>query len=183
MYYNKLLDLLNPPGDVDSDSMKKNVKLVEKHFKLSFPKDYIQFITAYGSGQINEFISIYSAVNGSAYYGMIERECQNYCDFKEMFPKEYMHNAFPVKGGLFPLGRTDGGCLLWWHTAEAPENWNIIVYDENSWEFEEYDMQLCEFIYKYFTGQIDCKGFPDSLREERKPQFTSNKFDFKKYCI
>jgi hypothetical protein len=60
---------------------------------------------------------------------------------------------------VFPLGRTDGGCLIWWYTASEPKNWTIVVYDENSWNYEKYDMQLCEFLYKYFTKQITCKGF------------------------
>lgn len=182
MYLDKLVKLLRPPCDVDSDSIEKNVALVEKHLMICFPKDYFQFITTYGSGQINDFISIYSAVNRTAYYEMVKRECQSYCELRAMFPKEYVHRVFPEKKGLFPLGRTDGGCLLWWHVAEDPNEWTIVVYDEGSWEFEEYDMQLCEFIYKYFTCQIDCKGFPASLREEKPPQFMSNKFDFKKYC-
>lgn len=182
MFFDKLANVLHPPGGIDSVSIKKNIELVERHFNLKFPKDYVQFITNYGSGQINGFISIYSAVNSPAYYEMIEWECRNYHDFKEKFPKEYKHNIFPEKDGLFPLGRTDGGCLMWWHTAPEPENWEIVVYDENSWEYERYDMQLCEFIYKYFTRQISCKGFPDSLRDEEEPCFVPNEFDYKKYC-
>jgi hypothetical protein len=80
------------------------------------------------------------------------------------------------------LGRTDGGCLIWWYTAPEPKNWTIVVYDENSWNYEKYDMQLCEFLYKYFTKQITCKGFSDSLREEEKLRFVPNKFDFNIYC-
>lgn len=133
MFFDKLTNVLHPPGGIDSVSIKKNIELVEKHFNLKFPK-------------------------------------------------EYKHNIFPEKDGLFPLGRTDGGCLMWWHTAPKPGNWEIVVYDENSWEYERYDMQLCEFIYKYFTRQISCKGFPDSLRDEEEPCFVPNEFDYKKYC-
>lgn len=182
MYFDKLIKLLPPPINVDFISISTNIQLVEKHFEFKLPKDYIQFITNYGSGQINEFISIYSVINSTAYYEKIERDCQYYHDFKKKFPNEYKHNVFPEDGGLFPLGRTDGGCLMWWHTALEPERWFIVVYDENSWEYEEYDMQLCEFIYKYFTKQIDCIGFPDSLRDEEELRFIANKFDFKKYC-
>lgn len=57
--------------------------------------------------------------------------------------------------GKISLHETDGGCLLWWHTAEVSKKWDIVVYDENYREYEEYNMQLCEFIYKYFTGQIE----------------------------
>lgn len=181
MFLDKLIDILLPPGNVDADSIKKNIELVEQHFNLKFPEDYVQFITGYGAGQINGFISIYSTINSPAYYEMIEWECQNYRDSKKRLSQEYQHNIFPEKDGLFPLGRTDGGCLMWWRTAPEPRNWSIVVYDENSWEYEGYDMQLCEFIYKYFTRQINCKGFPDSLREE-EPCFVSNKFDFKRYC-
>lgn len=182
IFFDKLTDLLQPPSNVDSNSIEKNIEFVEKHYKLKFPKDYIQFIATYGSGQIDEFISIYSIINSPAYYEMIERECQCYRNFKEMFSKEYQHNIFPEKDGLYPLGRTDGGCLIWWQTALEPEDWVIVVYDENSWEYEEYDMQLCEFLYKYFTKQINCKGFPDSLREAERPYFVPNEFDFKRYC-
>lgn len=112
---------------------------------------------------------------------MIEQECQNYRYFKEKFPEEYHHNIFPEKDGLFPLGRTDGGCLLWWQTALEPEKWSIVIYDENFWDYEKYDMQLCEFLYKYFTCQIDCGGFPDSLREDEKPRFVPHEFDYKRY--
>lgn len=117
MYFDKLINLLSPLGDIDSNSIKRNVELVEKHFKIIFPDDYIQFIMNYGSGQINEFISIYSAINRSAYYEMIERECQNYRNFKKEFPTKYTYSVFPEKEGLFPLGRTDGGCLIWWHKS------------------------------------------------------------------
>lgn len=41
------------------------------------------------------------------------------------------------------MGRTDGGCLLWWHTGEVFKKLDIVVYDENYWEYEEYNMQLC----------------------------------------
>lgn len=181
MYLNKLTNLLIPPNNVDSISIKKNIKLVEERFDFKFPEDFIKFSTNYGAGQINEFISIYSAINSTAYYEMIEKNCQYYRDFKKEFPDEYKHSIFPEDGGLFPLGRTDGGSLMWWHTASKAENWFIVVYDENSWDYEEYNMQLCEFIYKYFTKQIECEGFPDSLREE-KLHFVANSFDFKKSC-
>ena len=182
MYFDKLTNLLSPPDDIDSISIERNVELVEEHFKIIFPDDYIKFIMRYGSGQINEFISIYSTINSSAYYEMIERECQNYRNLKKEFPTKYIYSVFPEKEGLFPLGRTDGGCLIWWHTASEPKNWTIVVYDENSWNYEKYDMQLCEFLYKYFTKQIICKGFQDSLREEDKIRFEPNKFDFSIYC-
>lgn len=95
MFINKLKGLLHPPSKVDSTSIEKNIELVEQHYKLKFPKDYIQFIATYGSGQIDEFISIYSIINSPAYYDMIERECQYYRNFKEMFSKEYKHDVFP----------------------------------------------------------------------------------------
>lgn len=181
MYLDKLTSLLLPPDNVDTISIKKNIEFVEKRFNFQFPKDYIEFSLIYGSGQINEFISIYSAINSDAYYEMIERNCQYYRELKKRFPDEYQHNVFPEDGGLFPLGRTDGGSLIWWHTAPESGNWFIVVYDENSWEYEEYNMQICEFIYKYFTKQIECVAFSDSLREE-EPYFVANNFDFKRYC-
>lgn len=181
MYFNKLKNLMPSPSNIDKDSIAKNIELVEKHYKFKFPKDYIQFLTNYGLGQIDNFISIYSVTNSPGYYEMIEYECQNYRYFKEEFSKYYTHDVFPEKDGLFPLGRTDGGCLMWWKTALEPENWSIVVYGENSWDYEEYDMQLCEFLYKYFTKQIDCLGFSDSLRED-EPQFVPHEFDFKRYC-
>lgn len=182
MYFDKLKKLLIPPDNIDDMAIEKNIELVEKHYKLKFPQDYIQFITTYGSGQINEFINIYSTINSAAYYEMIESECRYYRDFKEKFPEKYTYNAFPKQNRLFPLGRTDGGCLMWWHMAIEPENWTIVIYDENSWENEKFDMQLCEFIYKYFTRKIRCKGFPDSLLENDRPCFNSNEFNFKMYC-
>ncbi len=182
MFFGKLKKLLIPPDNIDAAAIEKNIELVEKHYNFKFPNDYIRFITTYGSGQINEFISIYSAINSDAYYKMIERECQYYCDRKEEFPEKYIYDTFPKQNGLFPLGRTDGGCLMWWHMALEPENWTIIIYDENSWENEKFNMQLCEFIYKYFTQQIGCKGFPNSLLENEEPCFISNKFNFKMYC-
>lgn len=182
MYLKKLIDLMSPPQNVDSYSIEKNIRLVEKYYNIKFPNDLVQFSTTYGEGQINRFISIYSVTNDSGYYEMIEWECQNYRKFREMFPEEYKHNVFSEKDGLFPLGRTDGGCLIWWQTALDPECWTIIVYDENSWDYEKYDMQLCEFLYKYFTKQINCRGFSESLRENGKPRFVASDFDFKKYC-
>lgn len=183
MYLNKLINILPPPCNIDVDSILKNIELVEKHFKIKFPKDFVKFSTNYGSGQISEYITIYSVINSPAYYDMVQSECKNYCDFKQKFPKQYKHHVFPEKNGLFPLGRTDGGCLMWWNIAAQPEDWSIVIYDENSWEYEEYDMQLCEFIYKYFTKQICCKAFPDSLLEDGKCWFGVNIFDFSRYCM
>jgi hypothetical protein len=41
MYFDKLINLLSPPSDIDSISIKRNVELVEEHFKIIFPEDYI----------------------------------------------------------------------------------------------------------------------------------------------
>jgi hypothetical protein len=107
-------------------------------------------------------------------------DCQFYLEDKQNFPKWYKHCVFPEEG-LFPLGRTDGGSLIWWHTAPRSDDWFIVIYGENSWDYEEYRMQLSEFIYKYFKKQIDCKGFSESLRDINA-YFEANYIDFSIYC-
>lgn len=181
MYIDKLVNLISPSNRLDTVSVMKNIELVEKHFNIKYPDDYINYITQYGVGQINDFITIYVPINSNAYYEETKNICQNYRDCREMFPNEYRHNVFPEKGGLLPLGVTDGGSEIWWKTDIEKEKWTIVVYDENSWEYEEYKMLLCEFLYKYFIREIDCIGFPESLREEMA-YFTRYEFDFKKYC-
>lgn len=182
MYIEKLVKLVPPPATLDNVSIIKNIELVEDHFNIKYPDDYIEYITHYGIGQFDDFITIYLPLNSREYFEETEKICQNYRNFREMFPDDYNHNVFPEKGGLLPLGITDGGSEIWWKTDIDREKWTIVVYDENSKEYEEYKMQLCEFLYKYFTKQIDCISFSESLRESTV-YFTSYEFDFRKYCL
>lgn len=181
LYIDKLVELLSPPVTLDTLHIKENLELVEKHYNIIYPDDYKSYIMRYGIGQINDFLTIYIPINKEEYYLEMMRNCNNYRDFKKMFPENYTFDIFPEKGGLLPLGITDGGSELWWKTSDKKENWTIVIYNENSWEYTEYNMQLCEFLYKYFTKEIDCAGFSESLRNG-KIYFRSCEFDYKKYC-
>ena len=65
MYINKLKSLMKSPSEIDINSITANIELVEKYYKFKFPGDYIRFLTNYGAGQIDDFISIYCVINSS----------------------------------------------------------------------------------------------------------------------
>lgn len=149
MYTDKLIALVSPPNKLDVESITENIKLVEEHYNIKYPDDYIEFVTKYGIGQFIDYISIYVPINSEAYYKEKEDICLNYKKFRTKFPNEYTHNIFPEDNGLLPLGVTDDGSEIWWKTNKEKEKWTIVVYDENSWDYEEYQMQVCEFLYKF----------------------------------
>lgn len=69
--------------------------------------------------------------------------------------------------GKISLHETNRGCLLWWHTAEVFKKWDIVVYDENFWEFEEYDMQLCDFYINTSLVKLTVKDFRTAFEKRR----------------
>lgn len=169
-YFELLKDILTVPSNVYNAGSEKAWYDFEKNTGIIFPKDYKELIGTYGTGGIGNFIWFLTPFEEDDNINFLKRMnvmLEAYRVSRNHFPDYFIHNIYPEKDGLLPWGYTDNGDELYWKTNSSSEKWSIVIYESASPEYQEYQMQLTEFLYKIITKELVCDVFPEDLFEEK----------------
>ena len=134
----------------------------------NLPKDYVDFISNYGSGIINNYIIIYSPF-AELEYLELSRNIKSIRTALEKHNNIYDFSIYPAKGGILPFGHTNDGDYLCWETNGEPEEWSIFI-SGNEGKNVKFKVNFHDFLYKVLLGEIICDSFSEDLIEQ-KPSF------------
>ncbi len=148
------------------DVQKNDWEKVEYNLGFSLPKDYKDFIDYYGTGGVNNFFWLHTPFTNVGHmnfekHGQLMLE--TYQHVKELYPELYIHEIYPNKNGILPIGYTDNGDEIYWKTNDETSLWQIIVYDNLGERIIEYPMGMAEWIYRLVSKEINCEIFPDDF--------------------
>jgi hypothetical protein len=167
--------IMPPPRNPIATGTAERWKAVEKRLKLTFPEDYKQFVTAYGSGMINEFVRILNPFRASEYDDFEESlkwYQQEWPKSKQMFPDSYPYDIWPAEGGLVPLGSTANGDAIFWRARGKPDEWTIIVHDRGGDGWRELKCGWVAFLRRAFEEDIQLSAWSPVYLQ---PKFVLNR--------
>ncbi len=156
---NRLLEKLEPillvpdkPIDTDTDTLEQN----QQKMNVSFPEDYLEFSTLYGSGHFSadgRGIEFYS-VGRVSYPDIVQDFFERQNEYREaMETYNVPLGLFPESGGLLPFAKDDSGIYYCWDTHGVPSSWTVVVI----WEYEEegfkrHNSRFIDFLHGLLTG-------------------------------
>lgn len=167
-----LVSVVRPPRcpvDVGSDRIWSDV---QRRFGNVLPDDLRVFGQTYGSGLFEGGQSV-SVLNpfGPDYYQWVCDNVDAYNDMKNSSPRLYPYEAFPSKGGLFPVAGITGGMSLFIVTRATPDDY-YVVFDDRNYSIRAtplldfQDRNLFSFLVDFFLNRIEPEPF-----FERKVKF------------
>ncbi|WP_072035264.1 SMI1/KNR4 family protein [Dickeya fangzhongdai] len=137
---------------------------------ITFPNDYVEFISNYGTGRIANFIAIFSPFTQNYDLNFFEQkkliiEDFNYLNNED--PDYFKYNLYPEKNGLLPIGVTDNGDYIFWVVCDLNNSdaWGTAIVASRSPDIEYFD----ENITSLLSGVLLRKIKPDSLPSNFPP--------------
>ena len=140
------------------------------------PSDYRQFIELYGTGQIDEFVWIFSPSTTNEYVNLqsqVTAILRGLADSADQFPDVFGMPRHPEPGGLLPFGSTDNGDNLFWVTKGPPDEWTVAVMGPRSPDIYKYNVGLVAFLRQLLSDEIQCKVFPEEFPADSPLEFAS----------
>lgn len=161
-----LTELMPPPVQpFESPAQSTHWLKIDAELSIQLPQDYKRFIELYGSGVIDKFLTIFNPFASNQNLNLMSQlvtQRQVYFEL-ESYGEDIPYKFFPVNGGIFPLGMTDNGDVLFWKTSGYSENWSIIINESRAPEWECFDMSLTSFLINIFNRTTVCNSFPASF--------------------
>jgi len=149
------------------------------------PEDYIQLIKAYGTGQVNGFLTVYNPFAANRYVNLLRQVPQELSvlrTIKWQAPETVPYPLWFEPRGLLPWGRTDNGEVLCWATDGGPppaggtelvDSWTIVVIGGRNPEHQAFSTSLEEFLVDVLTRRGHCSLFPDIADEPARFSVTA----------
>jgi hypothetical protein len=133
---------------------------VESALKAKLPIDFMAFIEVYGSGCVNNFLTVFNPFSMRANLNLLvqsKNQLGALAELQEQFTEFRTFALFPKKGGLLPIAMTDNGDTIYWLTQGEPSEWSIVICDARGPDFEQFDCSFTLFLANILTGRLNCK--------------------------
>lgn len=173
MFLKKLQKVLSTPNQPFNTGNDNEWIEFESILGIMLPEDYKEFIIAYGTGGIDNFMWILTPFVKDENINFMTRMnvmLSSYVESKDKFPQYYKHEIFPKLDGLLPWAYTENGDEIYWQTSVNSNEWSIVVYETRSPQYHHYEMSMTEFLYKILTKELICEAFPEDFPSD-KPEF------------
>src|SRR5262249_20868698 len=115
---NDLVSLLPPPPAPAEVPSPHDWNAIERTL-VELPADYKSFMDSYGSGTIDEFITIFNPIASNKNLNLLHQCNVQLGVLRELEASGSEHipyRLFPEREGILPFGATDNGDILYWIT-------------------------------------------------------------------
>lgn len=142
-------------------------EVVQTRMNIKLPRDYKEFVDAYGAGLVADFIRVFSPFSDDEYVDLIQCSLsitEMFRDFKwgpksDKIPYPY----YPTAGGLLPWGNDENGNSIFWLTEGAPSKWATVVADVRGPRWQKFDCSMTVFLEEVLTRKKRCKLWPEDF--------------------
>jgi hypothetical protein len=154
---------------------------VEDRLGLKLPRDYKEFICAYGSGLFAGLYVVHNPFAASRSINLLaygKRVCDLNRESRRSNPERFLYPYFPEPGGLFPWGHDENGNDYFWRTEGPPSDW-LVVQDNNRGEgIRVQPHSMTDFLVAILRREVEAlaSGYPRSenfvfhpYRPEKRP--------------
>lgn len=164
----RILALMPPPRSPVETGTPASWAAAEAALHTSLPADYRRFIETYGSGSIDEFVTVLNAHSSMPSYRLddygetmleVTRELRAGGIVPIPFP------LYPEPGGLLPWGVTANGDWGYWimDPADSPDAWGVVVSVDRGPDWFRHPGPLTRFLAEILDGSTRVPFFPDDF--------------------
>jgi hypothetical protein len=169
MSIKKLTSILTlPTAPVETGQLEEWLA-IERKLEIVLPMDYKDYVSAFGTGYIGEFIWIFNPFaqkNSLNFMQQIRIRLDALKEIEQQIPTDVPFKLFPEKGGLLPCGATGNGDCLFWLTEGDPDKWPILINESRGPDWARFDMRLTDFLTGILKREIVCNIFPPDFPGE-----------------
>lgn len=132
------------------------------------PQDYKRFIDAYGTGTVDEFVTVLNQHSSVPRVRLDEYGAKMLAVTRDLRDGGIVEIPFPIypeSGGLLPWGVTANGDWGYWITdpPDAPDRWTIVVSVDRGPVWFHHPGPLVRFLVEIIDGTTRVPFFPDDL--------------------
>jgi hypothetical protein len=134
------------------------------------PRDYKDFINAYGSACVNRFLRIHNPFSERPFVNLHYQIARTLSAWRTLKAE---HGAticpYPLwfePGGLLPWATTDNGDELFWLTTGHPDQWTVLFRGRGG-EDERFAGSMVELVFAFLSGSLDEMMFGEDFRGGR----------------
>jgi hypothetical protein len=178
MSITELKKLVPPPAKPFEIGTVAQWRKIEDKLGMKLPRDYRNFIFAYGSGLFAGLYRVYNPFAALEYTNLLtqgRRVCENNRESQRSFPERFPYPYYPIPSGLLPWGNDENGNDYFWLTEGPPSKW-VVVQDNNRGE----GIRVQPFSMTAFLGAILqrkikalASGYPRKSNRRFEPWDTS----------
>jgi len=160
-----LKNILTPPNMPKETSDGKKWPVIDEG--VFFPKDYIDFIDAYGTGRIADFIGLFNPFTKNPDLNFFDQKKLIIEDFNYLVnedPDYFKYNLYPNIDGLLPVGVTDNGDYIFWIVTDLKNSnaWKTAIIAARSPDVECFDENITSLLSGILSRKIKADSFPSS---------------------
>ncbi|MFF8531680.1 SMI1/KNR4 family protein [Streptomyces sp. NPDC015532] len=151
----QIAELLGEP-EVNGD-IRRDWGSLEASYGKGLPDDYKWFVSAYGSGCVNDQLYFFHprAVigdQGLRIESLWEQAAYSYGELVRSSPELYPCPIYPEKSGCIPVARSvSGNYVLLMPPGSESKEWRVVV-DMGSWVI--LDVNFTDFLYTALRGKL-----------------------------
>ncbi len=150
MALHDLVSLIAPPDeplDVTGDLSE-----AEQEFQITLPKDYLDFLRRYGTGEFNlgslSIANLLTEAGRSAVRSDIDtlQALRDACEFPLV--------VHPQRPGLLPWGSDSNGNIFCWWTEGTPDEWSVVqVGHDDEENLQHAHVPITTFLVNFARNQ------------------------------
>lgn len=175
MSIEQLSAVLEPPASpVETPRRAEDWAAAEADLGTPLPADYKAFIERYGSGVVDDFLSVFNPFAANEHVNLASAgraRLDGLRMLRDEFDIDTGHELFPAAGGLLPFGATDNGHVLFWETKGEPQDWTVIVREPRAPRYERFASNMTGFLHDILSRREVCAVFPEDFPDAH-PVFT-----------
>jgi hypothetical protein len=162
----ELLKRFPPPARPVELGVEDEWPRMQRRMGSVLPRDYKDFVNAYGSVTIRGFLRPFNPFSQDEYGDLatqmaLQLSALRY--LKERDPTQCPYPLYFEVDGILPWGITDNGDVLFWETRGHPDQWPVIVNESRSADYERFEMSMVELVLSFLSGSTTVSAFPDDL--------------------
>jgi hypothetical protein len=100
-----------------------------------------------------------------------DRVLAAYRQTRARFPQRLPLPPFPEPGGVLPLGRTDNGDELYWHTEGEPDDWTVVLLESRAARQEQHPVPATGFLAELAAGTLKTQVLPPEILQRPEHVF------------
>ncbi|MFF0148707.1 SUKH superfamily protein [Amycolatopsis sulphurea] len=159
-------ELAEAAGWTGSINQGRDWDTVERALGLTLPEDYKAMMSRFPSGFFRNAVWITNPIDARVDLGTFLREdvhevVESFSGENGDFMEDTNYALFPAPGGLLPWGNDlQGGKFFWLTKGIDPNEWPVVYWSRDLFEWTEHDSGVVDAIMKILT----CAGDDNIIR-------------------
>jgi hypothetical protein len=166
MTLKRLEAILMPPARAGKPADPAMWNSAERELGTALPDDYKSFVSVFGGGRIDDFLTIYSPFAQAEHVNLVQRHRRDLNaeeEIRKWLPGQRSYDLYPAPGGLLGFGSTDNGDLLFWKTQGPPNGWTISIIEPRGPDRCDFNGSMTEFMTALLSREVSCDIFPSDF--------------------